>query len=326
MSAPDRDRDTVALTAIGTHLPARRVSNRPLAAGLNVSREFLDTRIGIGARAVKEPEQRTSDLCLEAFDDLIRHTPVDLDAVRLLCVITQNPDQRIPHTAAIVHDKLGLAEHCMTFDLSQGCAGYAHGLTVTTALADRLGFGHALLFTCDPYTPIVDPGDRNTALLFGDAATVSYLATGADGYRVLDADFGTAPGTTNVLSCDTGYLAMDGRGVLLNAARTVPGSLRRVLGRNALGLGDIDLILAHPGSRRIIETLREELAVDEKLLPFEIADYGNTVSSSIPLALAPRLRENPPLTTLLAGFGVGFSWGTCLLRYSADTDHTGSNT
>ncbi|GAB2713220.1 ketoacyl-ACP synthase III [Nocardia thraciensis] len=326
MSRPDRDTATAALTAIGTYIPPRRVSNPAIAAGLDVTQDFLDAKIGIRSRAVKEPGQRTSDLCVEAVHDLHQHTPIDLDAIGLLCVVTQNPDQRIPHTAAIVHDKLGLPAQCMTFDLSQGCAGYTHGLAVTTTLANRFGFQHALLVTCDPYTTIVDPHDRNTALLFADAATATYLTTGAPGYRIIDADFGTAPATTSVLRCDTGYLAMNGRDVFLNATRAVPASIQRLLDRNHLDLPDIDLILAHPGSLRIIDVLRKQLGVDESRLPFDITDYGNTVSSSLPLMLAPRLHTHPPRTVLLAGFGVGFSWGTCLIRYTEHNHPTGSST
>ncbi|MFJ1455276.1 ketoacyl-ACP synthase III [Nocardia sp. N2S4-5] len=312
MTAPDN----IRLTAIGTYLPDLRVPNLPAATTLGVGEDFLNTKIGIHTRAVKQPQQRTSDLCVEACEDLRRHASVDLDATQLLCVVTQNPDQRIPHTSAIVHEKLGLPGACMTFDLSQGCAGYTHGLAATAALADRYGFEHVLLCTCDPYTTITDPHDRNTALLFADAATATYLTTDAPGYRIVDADFGTAPGTTSVLRCGTEHLTMDGRGVFLNAAREAPRSIERLLDRNGLGPHDIDVILAHPGSKRIIDVVRETLGVDEDRLPFEIAHYGNTVSSSLPLMLAPRLHTRPPDTVLLAGFGVGFTWGTSLIQHT----------
>ncbi|MGW6333080.1 ketoacyl-ACP synthase III [Nocardia rhamnosiphila] len=306
--------EPIALTAIGTHLPGKRLRNSAAATSLAVTEEFLSDKIGITTRAVKEPGQRASDLCAAAFADLCGRTRVDPAAIQLCCVVTQNPDMRIPHTAAILHEKLGLPKQCMTFDLSQGCAGYTHALAVVTALAERFGFDHALLFTCDPYSDIVDPHDRDTALLFGDGATVSYCATGAAGYRVADADFGTAPGTSSVLRFDTGHLTMQGRGVFLNAAREAPASIRRVLERNDLTLGDIDLFLVHPGSKRIVDVLRDDLEVDESRLPFEIDEYGNTVSSSIPLMLAARLGQQPPTDIVLSGFGVGFSWGTCLIR------------
>lgn len=306
--------EPIALTAIGTHIPGKRLRNSASAASPAVTEKFLNTKIGITSRAVKDRGQLPSDLCAAAFADLCGRTRIDLAAIQLCCVVTQNPDMRIPHTAAILHEKLGLPKQCMTFDLSQGCAGYTHALAVVTTLADRFGFGHALLFTCDPYSDIVDPHDRDTALLFGDGATVSYCTAGAGGYRVVDADFGTVPGTSLLIRSDTGLLAMQGRGVFLNAAREGPASIRRVLERNDLTISDIRLFLLHPGSKRIVDTLRDDLGVDESRLPFEIAEYGNTVSSSIPLMLAARLRQRPPTDIVLSGFGVGFSWGTCLIR------------
>lgn len=306
--------DAIALSAIGTHLPDKRLPNAQAATSLAVPEGFLATKIGITTRAVKEPGQRASDLCAAAFAELRERTHIDPAAIRLCCVVTQNPDMRIPHTAAILHERLGLSKQCMTFDLSQGCAGYTHALAVVTTLANRFGFDDALLFTCDPYSDIVDPHDRDTALLFGDGATASYCTTGAAGYRVVDADFGTAPGTSSVLRCDSGPLTMQGRAVFLNAAREAPASIRRVLARNDLAIGDIDLFLVHPGSKRMVDALREDLELDESRLPFEIAEYGNTVSSSIPLMLATRLRGRAPTDIVLSGFGVGFSWGTCLIR------------
>ncbi|QIS08782.1 ketoacyl-ACP synthase III [Nocardia arthritidis] len=305
----------VVLAAIGTHLPQDRISNLTTAAELGVDEGLLTDKIGVMTRAVKKPGQRTSDLCCHAYADLQARIPLEPEAIQLLCVVTQNPDMPIPHTAALLHERLGLSAGCMTFDLSQGCAGYTHGLAVATALADRFALDHILLFTCDPYTAIVDPHDRNTALIFGDGATASYLTRGAPGYRLGDADFGTAPATSSVLRYTTRHLEMDGRAVFLNAAREAPASIRRLLDRNHLDLIDIDLFLIHPGSRRIVDVLRKELGVDQDRLPFEIAEYGNTVSSSIPLMLAERLHQNPPQTILLTGFGVGFCWGTCLMHH-----------
>lgn len=306
----------IALAAIGTHIPHTRVSNEDSEHLQGAKADFLTNKIGVSSRAVKAPEQSTSDLCVAAFNDLTDRVAPDPADIELACVVTQNPDMRIPHTAAILHEKLGLSERCMTFDISQGCSGYVHGLAVVISLADRLSLRNAVLFTCDPYTTIVDPRDRNTALIFGDAATASYLTVGSSGYQLVDADFGTVPGTASVLRCDTGHLFMNGRAVFMNAAHRIPACIARILERNDLDIADIDLFLLHPGSRRMIDVLRKEIGVDESRLPFEIQDYGNTVSSSIPLMLASRLRENPPTTLLMCGFGVGFTWGTSLARFA----------
>lgn len=286
---------------------------------------FLRTKLGIATRAVKEVDEETSDLCVKAFADLDTLVTIAAKDVQLCCVVTQNPDLNIPHTAAIVHQKLGLSKPCMTFDLSQGCAGYVHGLVVTNSLMDSLGLDHALLFTCDPYSKIVDPEDKNTALHFGDAASVSYLSRSGAGYRLVDASFGTLPGSSSCLTSDgtrkkitnadgRSTLRMDGTAVLFNAVHEVPGAIRALLDKNGKTRNDIDLFLLHPGSKRVVDLIKKDLEVADAKVPFEIAGYGNTVSSSIPLMLKQRVIEKKPSRLLLSGFGVGFSWGSCLVE------------
>lgn len=300
---------------IGIYIPPSRQPNLPLLGGFGVDEAFMRNRIGIVTRAVKAPDQQTSDLCVEAFEDLIQKLPgLDTDSIEMACLVTQNPDSRIPHTSAVIHQMLGLPARCMTFDLSQGCAGYPHALAIATSLAERFAFDNILVFTCDPYSTIVDPADRDTALLFGDAATATYLHRSGPGYRLVDGAFGTRPGSAAVLRYD-GRFVMEGREVFLHAAREVPPAIRRLLERNHLREDDIDLFLLHPGSKYLLDALRRDLGVTEGQLPFEASEYGNTVSSSIPLMLASRLHAKRAMSRiLLSGFGVGFSWGTCLLE------------
>src|SRR5262245_9973547 len=104
----------IRLASIGTHIPMTRVRNAELAARFDVAPGFLENKIGIRERALKGDSEATSDLCQRAFDDLLRRRAIDLAGVRLLCVVTQNPDRKVPHTAAILHEKLGLGKHCAT--------------------------------------------------------------------------------------------------------------------------------------------------------------------------------------------------------------------
>ncbi|MGC4059463.1 MAG: ketoacyl-ACP synthase III [Aquabacterium sp.] len=264
---------------------------------------------------MKEPDERASDLCIRAVRNLQARMSLPLPQIELLCVVTQNPDRRIPHTAAIVHHALGLAKHCMTFDISQGCAGFTHGMAIVSALMKTHGLQHALLLTCDPYSEVVDPTDKNTAFLFGDAATASYFCDEGAGYALRDIEFGTLPGSSACLSAQDS-LVMDGRAVLMNAAHHVPASIEALLARSRLKADDIDTFLLHPGSRRILELLRSLLHLDEARAPFDIENHGNTVSSSIPLMLAARFPAQPGTRLVLSGFGVGFSWASNLIEFS----------
>jgi 3-oxoacyl-[acyl-carrier-protein] synthase III len=319
MRMPSAMGHKVRVARIGVYIPPSRQPNSPLLTGFGVDEQFMQNRIGVVTRAIKAPDQQTSDLCIEAFNDLMRKLPgLETESMELVCLVTQNPNSRIPHTSAVIHQLLDLPASCMTFDISQGCAGFPHALAVATSLAERFGFENALIFTCDPYSTIVDPSDRDTALLFGDAATVTYLRRSGAGYQLVDAAFGTRPGSSAVLRYE-GRLVMEGREVFLHAAREVPSAIRRLLERHHLREEDIDLFLLHPGSKYLLDVLRGDLGVADDQLPFEASEYGNTVSSSIPLMLASRLDAGQSISRiLLSGFGVGFSWGTCLLEQIGD--------
>jgi 3-oxoacyl-[acyl-carrier-protein] synthase-3 len=303
----------VRIASIGVHIPPKRVSNLSRLGDFGVDEGFLQSKIGVESRAIKGEGEKASDLCVKAFEDLALQRTIDVRDVQMLCVVTQNPDFKVPYTAAIVHQRLGLGKGCMTFDISQGCAGYTHGITIVSALMKSLQLGHALLFTCDPYSEIVDVNDRNTALLFGDAASVSHLARQGPGLALVAADFGTVPNSSLCLHCEQ-KLAMDGRQVFFNAAREVPESIERLLKSRGLSTRDVDVFLLHPGSRHLIEVIKKALQLESSKVPFEMAQYGNTISSSIPLMLKDRLVRGEHSRIALSGFGVGFSWGTCLVE------------
>ncbi len=308
--------DELRIARIGVHIPPTRQPNLPLLSGFGVDEDFMRRKIGVVTRAVKEPDQRASDLCVEAFTDLARKLPgLDKDSLQLVCLNTQFPDSPMPHTSAVIHQLLELPASCMTFDLSHGCAGFAHALAVATSLADRFEFDNILIFTCDPLSRCIDLSDRDTAMIFGDAFTVTYLCRSGPGYRLVDAGFGTRPGSAAAAHY-AGRLVMDGSAILKNAVREVPPSIRRLLERHDLREDDIDLFLLHPGSKYLIDIMRGELGVtEEDRLPFEASEYGNTGASSIPLMLASRLDAGcPKARILMSGFGAGFSWGTCLLE------------
>jgi 3-oxoacyl-[acyl-carrier-protein] synthase-3 len=324
-SAPRASGARPRIAALGTYIPARRLSNREKLSAFGLNEAFLQTKLGVVMRAVKEPDEDTSDLCVKAFTDLTSQVNVTPSDVDLCCVVTQNPDVNIPHTAAIVHQKLSLPKACMTFDLSQGCAGYVHGVATVTALMERLGLERALLFTSDPYSKVIDPDDKDTSLIFGDAASASYICRSGGGYAFVDGTFGTLPGSTSCLisngppmgsagEAPRATLKMDGTAVLFHAVHEVPGSIRALLEKNGKTVDDVDLFLIHQGSKRVVDLIKKDLKLPDEKVPFEIVEYGNTVSSTVPLMLKRHVVEKKRPTLLLSGFGVGFSWGSCIIE------------
>ena len=172
---------------------------------------------------------------------------------------------------------------------------------------------NALFFTCDQLTKILDPMDKNTVLLFGDAATVTYITNDVEkGYVLTDWDYGTLPNSYETIM-EKKFLRMDGRMVFNNVLKEIPSSIENLLKRNGLSTSDISEFLCHQPSKYLLERLSSILNLKENQLKFKASDYGNTSSSSIPLILEPHLNQEKAHYLVLSGFGTGFSWCNCLL-------------
>jgi len=302
----------IGLTRIAHYLPQERIDNVEAARKLGTAESLLRDKIGFLSLARMPAGCETSDLAVEAVRRVLSDAGIEPAGVQLLVLVTQNPDGHgLPHTSAIVHGKLGLSSSCATFDVSLGCSGFVYGLATAAALMEASGLTCGVLVTADPYSKIVDPGDRDTALLFGDGAAAALL-TDRPKWRIGRCDFGTQgrDGACLVVGPD-GKLRMNGRGVFNFSATEVPGSIRRALERNELELEDIDRFLLHQGSRYIVETVAKRLGIGDRA-GFCAREYGNLVSSSIPVAFTEQVRDGDR-RVLISGFGVGLSWATTVL-------------
>lgn len=314
----------VGIDGVASYVPPGRQSNASRQAEFGVNDEFIVEKLGVERVARKAPGEETSDLCVQAFRALEadgRVRPADVDCV---IVCTQNPDGGgIPHTGAIVHAKLSLPERCASFDISLGCSGYVYGLSVMKSFMESNGFSVGLLFTADPYSKIIDPGDRNTAMLFGDAATATLLRESPGGgmpWIPRAFCFGTRGKAGDALHNRDHRLRMDGRAVFNFCVTEVPIQVKELLGALDLRSADVDLFLFHQGSRFMVDQLRARLGLPAEKVPIDLADYGNTVSSSIPLLLERYLGRADMRRIVLSGFGVGLSWASCLLARGEGKD------
>ncbi len=313
------DGQRIRIRSIGVHIPTTRESNYEKAEQVGFDRHFLENKLGIISRSVMEPGETTSDLALHAFHALMERTDLGREQIQILVVVTQHPDFKVPHTAAVVHNRLGLAKHCMTFDISQGCAGYTHALTVVTGVMDSARLDHGVLITSDPYSDKVAKDDKDVSLLFGDAATATYFSRSGPGYCLIDSNFGTMPDSYRCLIFHD-HLEMDGGAVFKHAVQETPPSVKQLLTRNELSVEDIDIFLLHQGSKYLVEYVSRKMGVPPEKAPFEAASYGNTVSSSIPLLLQKHVDAGEFERIVLSGFGVGFTWGNNILqRLKAET-------
>ena len=302
----------IGIEAIASYIPESRIDNLTKVDKFDVDQEFLEIKTGMLSLSLKDRNEETSDLCVSAFKKLLLKQTVDADSIDCIVVCTQNPDgEGIPHTSAIVHGKLDLPSSCAAFDVSLGCSGYVYSLSIIESFMKANGFKKGLLFTADPYSKIINDEDKNTSLLFGDAATVTLLGE-APIWESGMFSFGTQGGEGEAIKVKAdGKLEMNGRSVFSFTATVVPNHIENVIKKNNLTLEDIDLFALHQGSRFIVDTLRKRLKVSEEKVPFLASQYGNTVSSSIPLIL-----ESVPDTAhniVISGFGVGLSWASTIL-------------
>ena len=306
---------SILLTDIAGYIPTGRVDNLARLAELETDEDFLRTKIGTTVVTRAEGES-TADLCVRAFEQLAATSGISASDLDALVVVTQNPEGHgIPHTSAIVQGRIGARDECAAFDLSLACSGWVYGVSVLESFMQAHGLRAGVLLTCDPYSGIIDPADRNTALLFGDAAAATLLRADAKGgWKLGRFRFATRGAGFEALQNRTGRLEMDGRGIFNFSATVVPDQIRAVAGDAGLTLDDIDLFLFHQGSKFIVETLGKRLGVPATKVPVALHDLGNTVSSSIPLAFMPYLRRPELRRVLVSGFGGGLSWATGLLE------------
>ncbi|MEA3189144.1 MAG: 3-oxoacyl-[acyl-carrier-protein] synthase [Chthoniobacter sp.] len=297
---------------IGVYIPKDRVSNYERKEQFGIDDAFIETKIGVRYRSVKGPGESTADLCLRALEDLEQRYALNRAAVDCVTVVTQNPGARIPHVSAILHGELGLPESCAAFDISLGCSGYVYGLATVQAFMRENGLRTGLMFTADPYSNILDPEDKNTSLLFGDAATVTLISS-EPAYLTTAFTFGTLGREHRELTCGDKTLYFNGRAIFNFAARYIPPDITRLLEKAGLRLADVDRFVFHQGSKYLLDTLTKLLKLDPAKVAYDIADYGNTVSSSIPIILAKELDARAG-TLVISGFGAGLSWASAILK------------
>ncbi|MBW1740285.1 MAG: ketoacyl-ACP synthase III [Deltaproteobacteria bacterium] len=304
----------IGIKNIGVYIPGNKVSNATRLEKFDITEDFIEKKVGIHTLSRKEATEFASDLCVKSFDDLLaRESSLDPGRIDCVCVCTQNGDYQLPHTSAVVQGKLNLHGDCAAFDISLGCSGYVYSLLVIKSFMEANDLNCGILFTSDPYSQILDPDNKNTELLFGDAATATLLAEDASleiGKGVFYTD-GRSHGA--LIKREGERLYMDGREIFNFILRHVPSNIKKCLKANGASMDDIDMFLFHQASKYVIDNLIKRMRLDSQKVPFAIKEYGNTVSSTIPIMLKQYLNYEQLNTFLLSGFGVGLGVASLVL-------------
>lgn len=332
----------IALESIAWSLPSRCLTNEELETSYpGWDFERLEKRTGVRTRPIAGNSETALDFALKACEKLAadgRFRPEQIDAV-IFC--TQSPDYIMPPNSCLLHGELGLDPGALAFDITLACSGYIYGLQLAASLIQSGAATQVLLATADTYSRYIHPGDRATRCLFGDGGAVTVVTNSGEGHQIRDIRCGTAgrhyrkfmipaggmrvprsAATAKEVTDQNGnvrtqeHIVMDGLGVLSFFNATVPCAVREMVLRNGLALDDIDLFVFHQASQIALDSLTSALQLPREKVVYDLADTGNLVSASIPVALGRALeagRARPGQKALLCGFGVGLSWGTVLL-------------
>lgn len=303
------------IKAVGTRLARERIDNVRQAEAFGKDAAFLDSRIGVRALPQADLSETAVALGEAAAHDALDEAGLSPDQVGLLIFVSQNPDfDGLPHNSAVLQHRLGLPTSSACFDMGLGCSGYVYALSVASAVMQSSGLDYGLVITSDQYRAHLKEGDANTQMLFGDGAAATVLSREEGEFEIVATQLGTDGSQSSALQHDADGIAMNGRAVFGFSRKTVPRAIRQFADRHELSLDHVDALLLHQGSRAIVEEITRELGLDPVKVPVELDGTGNTVSSSIPFLLKPRLQDQTLKNVLATGFGVGLSWGTAWLK------------
>jgi 3-oxoacyl-[acyl-carrier-protein] synthase-3 len=332
------------IKAIEVVLPEAVLGNEELAAQYpGWTADKIQSKTGIVQRHIARPDECSSDLAVAAAQKLFSSgacQPAQVDFV-LLC--TQSPDYFLPTTACLLQDRLGLPTHCGALDFNLGCSGFVYGLGLAKGLLETGQARNILLFTAETYSKFIHPADKSVRTLFGDAAAVT-LVSGVNSAEDLIGDFvfGTDGSGAKNLIVPTGgmrhrdmsasdlikdesgnartvnNLYMNGPEIFNFTLRAVPETVGRLLTKSGRSLEDIDLFVFHQANQFMLEHLRRKLKVPIEKFCISMSHCGNTVSSTIPIALKQAQQTGkllPGQVVMVLGFGVGYSWAGAIVRW-----------
>ena len=340
MTGPRR----AALRATEFAFPSRAVGNEELAAEIKSwSAEQIESKTGIRRRFVVGPDECASDLAFAAARKLFESgacTPTEID---YLIFCTQSPDYFLPTSACLLQHRLALPKRCGALDINLGCSGFVYGLGLAKGLIETGQARNVLLLTADTYSKFIHPGDKSVRTLFGDAGAATLIGSvQSESERIGPFVYGTDGAGGENLIVPTGgmrkafienppssvdasgnfrtanNLYMNGPEIFNFTLRVVPEmftDLLRVAGRK---MEEIDLFVFHQANQYMLEHLRKKLGIPQDKFLVCMRDCGNTVSSTIPIALKHAVDDGklrPGSLVMLVGFGVGYSWGATLLRW-----------
>lgn len=331
----------VKLVGISACVPKKIISNskHPYFSEEQMSAFISST--GVNERRIAESSQTTADFCLEAAEDLIKKLAWDKSEIDVLIFVSQTADYKLPVTSAILQDRLGLPTTCLAMDIPLGCSGYVYGISSIASLLSLGPLKKGLLLVGETNSKVVSPYDKSTEPLFGDAGTASAfiydptsepipfdLGTDGSGYKAIIIPAG---GSRNLadekameyVKVEEGItrnqcsLVMDGMDVFSFGISKAPANVKDLLTYANRDIESIDYFVFHQANLFMNNKITKKLKIPSEKVPYTLGKFGNTSSATIPLTIVSELKDsltNSKADVLCCGFGVGLSWGSCILN------------
>jgi 3-oxoacyl-[acyl-carrier-protein] synthase-3 len=336
------------IKAIEYHLPEGRLTNEDLAADYpewTVAK--IEEKTGIKVRRIAAVDECSSDLGIAAAKKLFARAACRPDEIDYILFCTQSPDYFLPTTACLIQDRLEIPRTAGALDFNLGCSGYVYGLGLAKGLIETSQANNVLLITAETYSKFIHPGDKSVRTLFGDAATATLVRgmknSGKDESPIGPFLYGTDGRGANNLIVPTGglrrprtgapsalvtdesgnqrsddHLYMNGSEIFSFTLDVVPPVVEALLARTNKTMDDVDLFIFHQANKFMLEHLQRKIKIPANKFYLSLEKYGNTVSSTIPIALKDAASEGRLASgdlVMLVGFGVGYSWGATLVRW-----------
>jgi 3-oxoacyl-[acyl-carrier-protein] synthase-3 len=328
------------IKAISYYLPSQILSNEDLVKEFpEWSVDKIAGKIGIRTRHISAPNETAGDMAEQAARLLFDEYKIQPSSVDFILLCTQSPDYFLPTTACVLQDRLDMLVTTGALDFNLGCSGFVYGLALAKGLIVGGVAKSILLITSETYTKHIHPKDKGNRTIFGDAAAATLVSTdgfaeiqnfslGTDGKGANNLIIKTKgfryPRCANDLTFDeagnpisSDYLFMNGSEIFDFTLETVPILVRDTLNKNNIEQDQIDLFVFHQANKHMMNFLRKKIRIEDYKFYYYLEKVGNTVSSTIPIALKEAQKENRLKgNILLAGFGVGYSWASTVLKIS----------
>lgn len=329
------------IKAISYYLPERVVTNEELVKAFpEWSVEKVAQKVGVNSRHLAASDETAGDMAEKAARKLFEEYHIQPESIDFLLLCTQSPDYFLPSTACILQDRLGIPTSAGAFDYNLGCSGCIYGMAVAKGLIAAGIAKNILLLTAETYNKYLHPEDKSNRSIFGDGAAACLIST--EGFaEIQDFVLGTDGKGADNLIVKTGaarhmlptgksqeddeghiwyddYLYMNGGAIFNFTLDAVPAMIQQLLEKHHLSQDDINYYVFHQANKFMLSTIRKFCVLPKDKFYINLENVGNTVSSTVLIGLKDCIERQvikPNDTVMIAGFGVGLSWGGTILRF-----------